>query len=103
MDEEELMRSYVQLGKFKIVSPVIVLSEARGELTCPKPDPFYEVGEKAYLEYEDRRRGSFVVIIASEGRWNKDKKDNEYQLKLGDGSLYKDGAWVGEKRLKDSS
>lgn len=96
------MRSYVQGGKFTTVSSITIHSEAPCELTYLKPDPFYEVDEKAYLEYEDRRRGSFVVIIASGGRWNKDKQDIEYQLKLADGSSYKGGAWVGEKRLKDS-
>jgi len=85
IDAEELMRSYVQRGRFVI------------------PDPFYEVDEKAYLEYQDRRRGTFVVIIASKGRWNKDKQDIEYELKLGDGRPYDNGAWVEEKRLKDSS
>jgi len=85
VDAEELMRSYVQKGKFVI------------------GDPFYEVDERAYLEHQDRKRGTFIVIIASKGRWNKDKQDFEYELILGDGRPYDNGAWVEEKRLKNSS
>ncbi|KAE8443150.1 hypothetical protein EG329_002319 [Mollisiaceae sp. DMI_Dod_QoI] len=84
VDEEELMRSYVQKGKFKI------------------PDPNYDVDEKVHLEYEDyRRRGTFIVTIATEGKWNADKQDIEYQLKLADGTPYKNGEWIGEKTLKN--
>jgi hypothetical protein len=65
-----------------------------------QPDADYKRGEKAYLEFEDRRRGTFLVIIASEGRWNQDKQDNEYQLTLGDGTPYKNGDWIEENILK---
>lgn len=76
--------------------------KSRGIINIFQPSPDYEVNEKAYLEYEDLRRGTFLVIIATEGRWNRDRQDIEYQLKLGDGTLYKNGEWVGEKTLKNS-
>jgi hypothetical protein len=76
---------------------------ARQLLTSFQPQPDYEVGEKAYLQYEDRRMGTFLVYIATPGRWNSDKQDIEYQLRLGnatDGPWYKNGEWIGEKALK---
>jgi hypothetical protein len=76
---------------------------ARRFLTSFQPQPDYEVGEKAYLQYEDRRMGTFLVYIATPGRWNSDAQDIEYQLKLGNainGLRYKNGEWIGEKDLK---
>ncbi len=64
-------------------------------------EPNYEKDEKVHLEYEDYKKGTFIVIIATEGKWNEDKHDFQYQLKLADGTLYKNGEWIGEKTLKN--
>jgi len=57
--------------------------------------------EKAYIGHENPKQPPYLVVIASEGRWNKDKQQIEYQLRLGtkDGPLYKNGALIEERLL----
>ncbi|KAF4630953.1 hypothetical protein G7Y89_g7180 [Cudoniella acicularis] len=70
-DDNRPMRSFVGTG--------IIITQ---------PEPEYDEGEKAFIEYEDPRQGktNLVVVIASPGQWNPTKQQIEYRLKLRDGT-----------------
>lgn len=52
------------------------------------------------MEPDDPTGPRLVVIVASKGRWNKAKEQNEYKLKLKvEGTDFEGGDWIVEKRL----
>lgn len=56
------------------------------------------VGENAWLSI-DGKRGSFKIIIDSEGTWNDEDGEWKYQVRLTNGELYENGKLVGENDL----
>lgn len=74
---------------------------AKEELTYLQPDPKYTKGDKVWLtdEEADPEDGSCRVEIVSNAKWNKDGQQFTYQLKLGDGTLHREGAFIAEKWL----
>jgi hypothetical protein len=70
-------------------------------LTYLQPDPKYTKGQYVWLtdEEADEEDGSCRVQINADAKWNNDAQQFTYQLKLGDGTLHKDGAFIAEKWL----
>jgi hypothetical protein len=56
------------------------------------------IGNNAWLTI-DGQKGSFKIIIDSEGTWNDEDGEWKYQVMLTNGELYENGKWVGENDL----
>ncbi len=48
---------------------------------------------------KEGEKGSFKVKINSDGKWNEEEKQWEYEVLQSNGKRYNDGMLVGEKNL----